>query len=217
MSPRTPASVVVGTLVTVSLFGLMQSLVSEPESYPMPSARPLDPFVRADALEPPAPAIERTPPERPTAPQRPDSDGSPSLINLESGVAPGRGIELPPLAPGMPSFVDGQLSGTRGASPGGGSGCVSGEAQPRLLVTPDYPRAARAAGIEGEVEVSFTVASDGRVLDAQVVKATPRGAFESATLRAVRQWRFEAASDACPRGAEARRETVSFRLDGTEE
>ena len=33
MSPRTPVAVVLGTLVTVSLFGLMQSMVRQPEVF----------------------------------------------------------------------------------------------------------------------------------------------------------------------------------------
>jgi protein TonB len=217
MSPRTPASIVLGTLVTVSLFGLMQSLVHEPESYPIPPAHPLDPFITAAAFAPLPATIERQVPQLPEQRSRPEAESAPSVINVESGIGPGSGIVLPPMTPGMPSFVDGGFSGRRGTNFGGDGACSGGEAQPRLLVTPDYPRAARAAGIEGEVEVAFTVTADGRVLDAEVVKATPRGAFEAATLRAVRRWRFEAASADCPRADAARRETVSFRLDGIED
>lgn len=215
MSPRTPASIVFGTLATVSLFGLMQSMVGEPEVNTVPLRPPLDPFVSVAALPASLPAARREVPPRPEARQRPSDGASTPSLNIPTPAGPGEGPVVPPFQPGaIPRVVGPTTIGT----PGSGDGFVAcGEAQARLLVTPDYPRAQRAAGVEGEVEVAFTVAPDGRVLDPRVVRATPRGAFEAATLRAVRQWRFEAASAECPRAAEARTETVSFRLEGFEE
>jgi len=216
MSPRTPASIVAGTLVTMSLFGLMQAMVHEPESYPVPPPPTLDPFISPAALAAP-PLMTRTPPPKPEPRKRPGPDSPAATINIESSPGAEEGLQLPPFVPGRTPAVFGPVIGSTKGSPGDGGGCFGGEAQPRLLVTPDYPRKARAAGIEGSVEVAFTVTPDGRVLDAEVVKATPRGEFEQATLRAVRQWRFEAATAECPRAAEARRETVSFRLEGVED
>jgi protein TonB len=55
---------------------------------------------------------------------------------------------------------------------------------------PAYPHAARQRGIEGFVEVRFTVGADGRVADAEVVTAEPRGVFDDAARNALLSWRF---------------------------
>lgn len=58
------------------------------------------------------------------------------------------------------------------------------------LAAPAYPPAARAARLEGHVEVRATVAPDGRVTRAEVTAAMPRGDFERAALAAVKAWRL---------------------------
>jgi len=55
---------------------------------------------------------------------------------------------------------------------------------------PVYPEQARIDGLEGYVEVQFATGPDGRVRDAQVTVAMPRGPFEQAALAAIRRWRL---------------------------
>jgi TonB family protein len=55
---------------------------------------------------------------------------------------------------------------------------------------PVYPDQARIEGLEGYVEVEFEVGADGRVTDARVTLAMPRGPFEQAALDAIRRWRL---------------------------
>jgi TonB family protein len=57
-------------------------------------------------------------------------------------------------------------------------------------VAPRFPDVARARGIDGWVDVQFTVAIDGTVGDLKVVGAEPAGIFEQAALDAVRHWRY---------------------------
>jgi TonB family protein len=57
-------------------------------------------------------------------------------------------------------------------------------------VDPIYPPSATAQGIQGLVMVSITVAANGRVTDARVVKSIP--ALDQAALAAVRQWEYDA-------------------------
>jgi TonB family protein len=61
----------------------------------------------------------------------------------------------------------------------------------RVYVPPEYPREAWRRGQEGWVDIELTVNPGGRVTDAKVVASQPRGLFERAALRAVRQWEFE--------------------------
>lgn len=55
---------------------------------------------------------------------------------------------------------------------------------------PVYPEQARLEGLEGYVEVEFEAGADGRVAQAEVTLAMPRGDFERAALAAVRSWRL---------------------------
>ena len=67
---------------------------------------------------------------------------------------------------------------------------VAGGPAAEGLAPPAYPAAARAARLEGHVELRVTVSPDGRVTQAEVVAAMPRGDFERAALEAVRGWRL---------------------------
>lgn len=58
-------------------------------------------------------------------------------------------------------------------------------------VQPDYPLKARASAIEGWVEIEFTVTESGRVKDAAVHAANPRGVFDQAAINALLQWRYK--------------------------
>jgi TonB family protein len=59
------------------------------------------------------------------------------------------------------------------------------------MVSPSYPDAARKRGIEGWVELAFTVQTNGTVDQVEVRNASPANVFDDAAIRAVRQWRFE--------------------------
>jgi TonB family protein len=59
------------------------------------------------------------------------------------------------------------------------------------MTSPQYPEAARKRGIEGWVELAFTVMPNGSVDDVEVRNASPADVFDDAAIRAVRQWKFE--------------------------
>lgn len=71
-----------------------------------------------------------------------------------------------------------------------------------------YPARARARGIEGWVDVAFTVDPTGRVTDARVLSAQPAGTFDEAALDAVGRWRY--APVPAPQDANVR---LRFQLD----
>jgi TonB family protein len=56
------------------------------------------------------------------------------------------------------------------------------------VTTPEYPRDARAAGIEGTVVIEVKIDEFGAVTDAKILKSVPM--LDDAALRAVRLWRF---------------------------
>jgi protein TonB len=59
---------------------------------------------------------------------------------------------------------------------------------------PRYPPEALRAGQSGEVQVEFTVAADGSVINARVVRANPPRVFDREAVAAVRRWRFQPVS-----------------------
>jgi TonB family protein len=67
----------------------------------------------------------------------------------------------------------------------------SGSLKRTRSADPVYPEAAAKRGIEGWVEVAFTVMPNGSVTDVEVRNASPTEVFDDAAIRAVRQWRFE--------------------------
>lgn len=54
-----------------------------------------------------------------------------------------------------------------------------------------YPRDAERAGVEGWVDVEFTIAPDGTTTHLQVSSAEPKDIFDKAALDALSKWRFE--------------------------
>jgi TonB family protein len=69
---------------------------------------------------------------------------------------------------------------------------VSAAALKKIKMTaPQYPESARKRGIEGWVELAFTVQPNGSVDDVEVRNASPADVFDDAAMRAVRQWKFE--------------------------
>jgi protein TonB len=61
---------------------------------------------------------------------------------------------------------------------------------PLVRVAPDYPPRALARGVEGWVQVRFTISEIGTVKNAKVVAADPPGLFEDAALKSIARWRY---------------------------
>ncbi len=64
------------------------------------------------------------------------------------------------------------------------------ELAPISRVAPDYPPSALRRGLEGWVQIRFTVTPAGTVEDPVVVDADPKGYFEDAALASIAQWRY---------------------------
>ncbi|HZW19648.1 MAG TPA: energy transducer TonB [Luteimonas sp.] len=68
---------------------------------------------------------------------------------------------------------------------------TAAELRPISTPAPRYPVNALRAGRSGEVQVEFTVAPDGSVTNARVVRADPPRVFDREAVAAVKRWRFE--------------------------
>ena len=58
---------------------------------------------------------------------------------------------------------------------------------------PIYPRSASLRNIEGWVELSFDIDTDGKPADIAVIASEPSGVFEKEAMRSVKKWRFQPA------------------------
>ena len=68
---------------------------------------------------------------------------------------------------------------------------ASSDLRPVSTPAPRYPPEALRSGQSGEVQVEFTVGSDGSVTSARVVRSNPPRVFDREAVAAVKRWRFE--------------------------
>lgn len=171
---RLNAVFLAAVFVTFSLFYFMQYLIQSDGrmSDPLTPIRVVDASVPVFKNEirmeiPPPEPIERDPiPEL-----------EPTVRDFELS---GSGIYVaPPVATAPPPTV-GALS----------IPMADGLRVPLIKVPPTYPSRAIQRGIEGFVEVSFSINPKGLVEDEQVLYAEPEGYFENAALRSVKRWKY---------------------------
>ncbi len=153
--------------------------------------------VRLQALGPgpssPAPPAALTEPlVRPTAPSKPEAatapvpepaqTAAPLAETSSSQPAAKAEPERPPMA--VPSMLDMRWYGAREV-----------DSHPRALspIEPVYPEAARRRGQTGWVKLRLKIDEFGVVQAAEVVEAAPVGVFETASVQAFGQARFEPA------------------------
>jgi protein TonB len=111
--------------------------------------------------------------------------------------------EPPPAAPDVPqlslsnSSVDSNMVSlapqidTAGAMSGLSlSAGADRDVVPLVRINPDYPQRALSRGIEGWVQVQFTISETGAVIDPVVIDASPKGMFDDAALKAISRWRY---------------------------
>jgi len=63
--------------------------------------------------------------------------------------------------------------------------------KPISQVSPKYPWRARKEGVEGFVELAFSLDSKGKVTNIEVLDAMPTDTFERAATKALKKWKFE--------------------------
>ena len=83
-------------------------------------------------------------------------------------------------------------------------------------ISPLYPKKASQRNIEGWVELSFKIDTDGKPANIAVLASEPKGVFEKEAMRSVKKWRFEPAYNEetkLPVAAHVESTRVTFRLE----
>ena len=90
---------------------------------------------------------------------------------------------------------------------------MSRQMVPLIRTTATYPARALSRGIEGFVELSFTVDAEGRVVNPVVLHAEPEGMFERAALQAIAKWQYSpAVEDGQPMPVHDVRQRIVFQM-----
>ena len=171
---RVPVAVVLGTVLTMSVFWLLWYLVGRTvDVSQLKEATRID-FSRmrrdTEVQTKRDQKVERErPPPTPEMPRMSFSTGG-----IENNVA-----TLTPI-------VDARGAMTRMSMSAGSDRDVI----PLVRISPEYPPRALQRGQEGWVKVQFTITPNGAVKDAKVVDADPKGVFEDAALKSIARWRY---------------------------
>ncbi|HLT89497.1 MAG TPA: energy transducer TonB [Woeseiaceae bacterium] len=171
---RVPLALLFGLAFSGSLFWLMWSLISQPiDVGEMIEATRIE-FSRmrrdTQAATKRDERVEREPP--PAAPEVPRM--SFSTASVGSSVA-----QLNPTIDTASALQRMNLSG------GSDTDVI-----PLVRIAPEYPPRALRRGIEGWVQVQFTITETGAVKDAKVIAAEPPGLFDEAALKSIARWRY---------------------------
>jgi len=170
-------SIVTGTLVTLSLLFIMHLLIEFGESaITEEKERHTLEFVRIKRNE--NLNLEDYTPEKPPKPPEVPPEVPPQDIDNIDPSAPTINIPPPPVA----ANVD--IGGP------GGMNIAEGDYLPIVRVAPVYPARALQRGVEGYVDMSFTVTTTGTVKDPIVMFSTS-SLFERAASRAVVKFKYK--------------------------
>ncbi|KZN60486.1 hypothetical protein N473_24345 [Pseudoalteromonas luteoviolacea CPMOR-1] len=161
-------------VVTFSLFAFMHQLISQDKVFIAEPAPVIDVVISQDiedspvetrrVLPPPPKPVQKAPPKPNTPPA--ETTGVNVEVNITSGV------KSAPIQ--MQNTL--QMSDTHAA--------------PIVRIEPTYPAAAARDGIEGWVQLAFSISPNGQVIDAQVVDAKPKRVFNRAALKALKRWKY---------------------------
>lgn len=194
-----------GTLVTV-LAGLMALHPADIFTEEVKAPKPL----AIKVLEPPQP-IEKSEPPKETQAQ----------ANLLSSLAPdsftnqdfGAGVSFGAGNGGGPAVGGGGGFGTDASQLVGERSQINRPPRVSIQSGLEYPSEARQRNISGFVVLKILVTENGVVQNVEIEESHPRGIFEQAAIRAVKNWKFEPAMIKGKLVAAWTSQKIKFELD----
>jgi len=177
MIGRYAFSIVIGTVVTLSLLFIMQLLiVTGKKALTDPRERHKLEFVRVKKNES-LNTQDFTPEKPPKPPETPPETPPQDMDNIDPD-SPSINVSRP------------EISANTDIGGPGGMNIAEGDYLPIVRVAPVYPSRALSRGLEGFVDMSFTVTTTGTVKDPIVMQSTS-SLFERAATRAVLKFKYK--------------------------
>ena len=200
MIGRYAFSVVLGVVVTVSLLFVMQLLIATGKAaLTKPRDRAKLEFVRVKRNE--SLNVEDFTPEKPPKPPETPPEAPPQDMDSVDPDAPT--INVAPPAVTAETSIGGP----------GGMNIAEGDYLPIVRVAPVYPARALSRGLEGYVDLQFTVTTAGTVKDPLVIYSTS-SLFERAALRAVLKFKYKPrVVDGVPVEVPGVKTRISFQIE----
>ena len=177
MIGRYAFSIVVGVVVTLSLLFVMQLLIATgKQALSKPRDRAQLEFVRVKRNE--NLQTEDFTPDKPPPPPEIPPEAPPQEMDSVDPNAPTINVAAPTVN------ADANIGGP------GGMNIAEGDYLPIVRVAPVYPARALQRGLEGYVDLAFTVTTAGTVRD-PVVEFSTSSLFERAAIRAVLKFKYK--------------------------
>jgi protein TonB len=199
--PRYVVAAVLGGVVTFGLFFLMQRLIA------MADARPNDKgkttsieFVRLKKEQELQTKDREIPDKKP-----PEEPPPPPPLSTSQNDKPDANAQ------GFAQSFD-LAANLGGPNIGTGVATVDTDTIPLVRIEPTYPIRAQERGIEGWVQVEFTISPRGTVVDPKITAYEPSSIFNQTALRAIRRWKY---NPKIVNGKPVSRPGVKVRLDFT--
>ena len=200
MLGRYAFSIVAGSIVTLSLLFIMQILIeSGVDALVKPRERHVLEFVRVRRNE--NVNTQDLTPEKPPKPPKVPPVVPPQDTDSIDPNAPTINIPPPPVAQNI------DIGGP------GGMNIAEGDYLPIVRVAPIYPARAQARGLEGYVDMSFTVTASGSVTNPIVMYSTS-SLFVRAATRAVLKFKYKPrVVDGIPVDVVGVKTRITFRME----
>jgi protein TonB len=162
--------------ITFGLFWVMQALVGVAGKILEEKPPLVVDFVRLKRNSEPETKKREIPDRKP-----PDQPPPPPQMNFSQNLNPDDAMAV--VIPEVDAGID---LATADLSTGGSDRDVV----PLVRVEPQYPMSAKQRGIEGWVELKFTITSAGTVKNIVVTKSNPGTIFNRAAVQAVSKWKY---------------------------
>jgi len=176
MSTRLIAVSLVSASITFALFWVMQALVGTEGQMLEAKANRIVDFVRLKRDTQPE-TKKREIPDR----KKPDQPPPPPQMDFSQNLDPDAAMG------GIVPIVDTAFEVVSADLGAGGS---DRDVVPLVRVEPQYPMKAKQQGIEGWVELMFTITEMGLVTDVIVTAANTGTIFNRAAIQAVSKWKY---------------------------
>ena len=177
MGLRFPAAFALAFAVTFGLFWVMQALIGVEGALDKDASRRVVDFVRLKRESETETKKRKLPDKKPPEEQPPPPD-----LNLSQNLNPNQDVgNVMPILDTSVELAGGPNVGAAGADT---------DIVPLVRVNPQYPMRAQQRGIEGWVEVEFTISAAGTVKNARVVGYEPSTIFNKSALRAILKWKY---------------------------